>query len=216
MSFEFFDIDDENHKRSNETTKMELDPYLYKIEILQQRYNWLRNEIDLNLDHRYKIMQLLMALLPVTYSVIAISKLYFISILASVLVWILFLLFYSVNKSIADISDYLLKLEEFIDSNANLPIRGWESYARDPKMKKIRATWTLHITFMLLFLFSYSFYNLIFCYYFTYTGFIVSLISNLYHTILDPRIIIFLILELPVLLLVKYFLSGVSDYFQKK
>jgi len=212
---EFLDMDDEINIQDNQVQGMQLDLDLHKIEILQQRYGWLRNEIVMNLEHRYKLMQFLMALLPVTYSVIVVSKLYFIAFLASILVLIISILFYSENRSIVDKSNYLLILEEYIDSNAKLSINGWETYARDPQMKKARATMTLHITFMLLFFFSYSFYNLIFCLNLPYNDELNSWLSNQHYSLFNVKIIIFLILQVPMFLFMKFFLGGVTDYFKK-
>jgi hypothetical protein len=211
---DLLDIDDDYAKSlqedPNPKAKMDLDRY--NIEILQQRYGWLRNEIVMNIDHRYKLVQFLLVLIPITYTVIFLAELYFVSFLASIVVLIIATLFYFENRSIIDKSNYLIELEKFIDNEVKLPIPGWEIYARDPKMKNLRATKALNITFLLLFFFAYSLYNVIFCYY-TFSNEFDA--QSIYLHIFNSRLIIlFIILEIPVLIFAKLSLTEVYDYFK--
>lgn len=213
--YELFDVEDKSKPLENTTHKLKLENNIYKIEILQQRYKLVRDEIIMRLEHRYKLMQFLLALIPISYAAIAISELYYISLLMCVLIFIIAMLFYSENRSILDESNYLQKLEYFIDINAALPIQGWETYGRDPKMKKIRATRTLHTTFLFLFILSYSFYNCIFSYHLPYINESITQLVNLKWNIFDCRISVFIVLELPILIFATHSYNELNIYFQR-
>jgi hypothetical protein len=222
ISCKFLDIDDDflnidnddaNKIQEDINIKQKIEINRYNIEILQQRYGWLRNEIMMNIDHRYKLVQFLLALIPITYTVIVVAKLYLVSILASIVVLIIAILFHSENRSIIDKSDYLIKLENFIDFEFKLPISGWETYARSPEMEKMRATKTLNFTFLILFIFAYSFYNMIFCFYIYNGDLNINLFLSQFYNI--NIIKLFALLEIPILILSISALFEVYGYFKK-
>ena len=129
--------------------------------ILHQRYGWVREEILLRLEYRYKIINLALVLFPAALGFIWAYQAYPISFIICILGLILELLFYAENKAIVDLASYLLEIENILDTRHKNNIVGWERYSRESEFFKKKATKHLVFAFNLFFITFYTIFNAI-------------------------------------------------------
>ena len=105
------------------------------INVMRDRYGYIRDEIMYRLEVRYKILQYFMAV--VVFGLTAIYRLdwQFVALPCMAAMMALVLLMYGENKQITRLSDYLIEIERKLDKLKDVH-RGWERESRAAKSGK--------------------------------------------------------------------------------
>jgi len=171
-----------------------------ELKVLQDRYGWIRDEILIRLEYRYKLSELLLAFVPVALGFIWYIQLYEFSFFCCLIVIFIGTLFYGENRSIVELSNYLVSLETQIEKILTTPVLGWETYARGAPMRKVRATPILLVGFALLIFVSYTIFNIFFSFLSKFqiqAHFLLPFSLNA-STVLYLRVVTFAIIEIPI------------------
>jgi hypothetical protein len=127
------------------------------LNILRDRYGYVRQEILARIDTRYKITQFLYAFVPVVVGAAVGFGIWALALMGCALVFSSCILFIGESRAIVALGDYLLMLERQLQKVVSLP--GWEQHSRDVAIKKGGSTGWLMFAFLSIYIVSYTALN---------------------------------------------------------
>ncbi len=183
-----------------------------RIDLLNERYKTLRQEILMRIDYKYKLFNSSLLALSIGIGVIWKLKWFGVGYLLCGFLALVTALILAESRQIIMLSDYLIKIEDYLDNTLDMPIEGWEKHTRLSYYKSINGTNHIVIFLLITFLLSYLTFSYIAI---SNTDFIFikTFVGEKYQ--LWGTIGTCLLLSIPLFVLLQYVVGSSSKYWKE-
>lgn len=134
---------------------------IMELKILSERYGWVRQELNMRMDARYKVITFLLTFIAASMGFIGLTRIFEFGYAADIVILASVIFLFVEGWRILHLDTYLCMIEKRIKEITKISIDGWETYLRSLGSEGEKPTKWLYTALVLLIAPIYTIFNFV-------------------------------------------------------